>query len=122
MNLWRPRLLSAFAQARYAYLAGILRARHILLQLHTPYDFCWGLDVMMKRLSRLFAFSALLSIFLWGALARAQTPEIPPRIAGPIVEQSRVRLRGNVPPMVQPQYDRGEAPGVDVRSRTCGSC
>jgi subtilase family serine protease len=68
----------------------------------------------MKRLSRLFAFSALLSIFLWGALARAQAPEIPPLIAGPIVEQSRARLWGNVPPMVQPQYDRGEAPGSSL--------
>jgi trimeric autotransporter adhesin len=68
-------------------------------------------DVMMKRLSRLFAFSALLSMVLWGALSRAQTPEVPPRIAGPIMEQARVLLQGNVPTTAQPQYDRGEAPG-----------
>lgn len=71
---------------------------------------------MMKRFPRLLAFSALLTMVPWGALALAQTPEVPPRIAGPviagpIVEQSRAPLRGNLSAMVQPQYDRGEAPG-----------
>src|SRR5882757_388980 len=66
---------------------------------------------MMKRLSRLFAFSALLSMVLCGALSRAQTPEVSPRIAGPVIEQSRAQLRGNISSMVQPQYDRGEALG-----------
>lgn len=65
----------------------------------------------MKRLSRLLAFSALLSMIFWGALSRAQTPEVPARIAGPIREQSRVVLQGNVPAIVQAQNDRGEAPG-----------
>jgi trimeric autotransporter adhesin len=78
---------------------------------------------MMKRLSRLLVFSALLNMVLWGAFARAQTPEIPAhiagpidiaaptRIAGPIMDQSRARLQGNTSIMLQPQYDRGEALG-----------
>jgi hypothetical protein len=90
---------------------GILRPNHTLLMLDPPRVSVGDVDVMMKRLFRLFAFSALLSMVLWGALSRAQTPEVPPRIAGPIMEQARVRLRGNVSAMVQPQYDRGEAPG-----------
>jgi subtilase family serine protease len=66
---------------------------------------------MMKRLSRLLALSALLSMISWGPLTRAQTPEVPARIAGPILEQSRVRVRGNVPAIVQAQNDRGKASG-----------
>jgi trimeric autotransporter adhesin len=66
---------------------------------------------MMKRLSRLLAFSALLSVVLWGAPARAQTPEVPARIAGPVTEQSRVVLQGNLSAPMQPQDDRGEALG-----------
>jgi subtilase family serine protease len=66
---------------------------------------------MMKRLSRLLAFSALLSMVLWGALARAQTPDVSARVAGPVVDQSRVMLQGNVSAVAQPQYDQGEAPG-----------
>lgn len=65
----------------------------------------------MKRLSRLLALSALLSMIFWGPLSRAQTPEVPARIAGPILEQSRVRVRGNVSAIAQAQNDRGNASG-----------
>jgi trimeric autotransporter adhesin len=65
----------------------------------------------MKRPSRSLAFSALLSMIFWGPLCRAQTPEVPARIAGPILEQSRVRVEGNVPAIALAQNDRGKASG-----------
>ncbi|HZD76034.1 MAG TPA: protease pro-enzyme activation domain-containing protein [Acidobacteriaceae bacterium] len=48
---------------------------------------------------------------LCGSSYGAQSPEAPARIAGPIREQSRVVLHGNVATVVQAQYDRGEASG-----------
>src|ERR1700679_1114244 len=66
---------------------------------------------MMKRLSRLLALSALLSMIFGGPLSRAQTPAVPARVAGPVLEQSRVRVEGNVPAIVLAQNDRGEASG-----------
>src|SRR6202012_5573422 len=66
---------------------------------------------MMKRLSCLLAFSALLSMIFWGPVSRAQTPEVPARIVGPVLDQSRIRVQGNVPAIVQAQNDRGAASG-----------
>jgi hypothetical protein len=62
---------------------------------------------------RLFALSlgAFLSLFFWANPILAQTLEIPARIVGPVNEQSRIALRGNVSPAVQPRFDRGAVPG-----------
>ncbi len=46
-----------------------------------------------------------------GTLCGAQTSEGAARIAGPVDEHTRVVLHGNVSAAIQPQYDRGEAPG-----------
>jgi hypothetical protein len=89
-------LLASFLQLACSYLGN-------------PYRSVGVLGVMMKRFSRLFAFSAWLSMLLWGLPSAAQIPEPTARIAGPINEQSRFVLHGNLSAAVQPQYDRGEA-------------
>lgn len=66
----------------------------------------------MKKYLRWFAPLALVSMLLSGSISPAQTSQTPARLAGPIDEQARVVLQGNVSP-VQPQYDRGEAPASD---------
>jgi subtilase family serine protease len=56
--------------------------------------------------------SALIGLLLWGAISRAQTSEVSPRISGPVDELSLITLQGNVSAATQAQYDRGEAAGA----------
>lgn len=57
---------------------------------------------------RFFAVFAWVMLVAGAAQCAAQ---VRARIRGPIDETSRVRLRGSVSGAVQPQWDRGEAPG-----------
>ena len=61
--------------------------------------------------------SVLTSALCGGAFSRAQTSEAPVRVAGPLDEQARTLLRGNVSPIAQPQYDRGELAGETQMAR-----
>ena len=56
--------------------------------------------------SVLVTFTAL---FITSTLI-AQSPQITPRIAGPVDERSLVVLNGNVPFVAKAEFDRGEAP------------
>ncbi|HWC99852.1 MAG TPA: protease pro-enzyme activation domain-containing protein [Candidatus Sulfopaludibacter sp.] len=71
---------------------------------------------MTMRYSRFLAPSAAANLLLWGLLCGAQAT-VAGRITGPINEQSRIALRGNVSAAAQSGFDRGEAPGATQLTR-----
>lgn len=52
----------------------------------------------------------VLGVLLFASRLFSQSPEIVPRVNGPVDEKSLVVLTGNVPSVARPEFDRGEAP------------
>jgi hypothetical protein len=62
------------------------------------------------RCWRLLAYFMLAIVILGSVDSIAQTSAATPRIISQVDESSLVTLKGNVPPLAQARYDRGEAP------------
>ena len=51
-----------------------------------------------------------LSVLLFASALFAQSPQVTPRIKGPVEEKALVVVQGNVPSVARAEFDRGQAP------------